>query len=470
MLVPFATGSRRGKAFAVDTEHLVNFYPEYTQSPYARAIASLVGRPGYTLLGNFGENPARGLEAMGANLYVVFLGNLLEVSTAGVGTDKGALDTIEGNVSMAENGNELVLVDGTSGYSYLKDADDFAKITSGGFPSNPGHVTIQDDFFLVQKANTEEWYKSALGDGRTWDALDVAKAQKSPDRLLTLIGDHGEIWLFGEASVEIWQNVGSVAGTTFPFARLDGAHIQRGIHAPWSLARFNDTLAALMVSPESGLVEVCQFRGYQPVSISVGAMNDRIKAYASSIDAIGFVYSSANQEFYVLAFPSAGETWAYDHRSGEWFEMRHSYGERWLPERHAYLLGNQYVDDRETGNIYRLDETLYDDNGTSIHGQITGYHIQDQDQYLFHHELELYFERGTALATGQGSNPKAHLRWSNDGGRTFGNWHAKAIGEIGEYGHRARWRNLGLARDRVYEVRVSDPIKRVLVGARFDVG
>ena len=42
-----------------------------------------------------------------------------------------------------------------------------------------------------------------------------------------------------------------------------------------------------------------------------------------------------------------------------------------------------------------------------------------------------------------------------------------AIGQIGEYQRRALWNRLGTSRGRVYEVSISDPVKRVLIAANL---
>ena len=66
-----------------------------------------------------------------------------------------------------------------------------------------------------------------------------------------------------------------------------------------------------------------------------------------------------------------------------------------------------------------------------------------------------------------GADPQAMLRWSNDGGSTYSNEHWTTIGKIGKYKNRAIWRRLGTARDRVFEVVVSDPINAVIVSANL---
>ena len=62
-------------------------------------------------------------------------------------------------------------------------------------------------------------------------------------------------------------------------------------------------------------------------------------------------------------------------------------------------------------------------------------------------------------------NPQAMLRWSDDGGFTWSHEHWRSIGIQGAYKNRAKWNRLGRARDRVYEVTVSDPVPRDVIGA-----
>jgi hypothetical protein len=96
-----------------------------------------------------------------------------------------------------------------------------------------------------------------------------------------------------------------------------------------------------------------------------------------------------------------------------------------------------------------------------------------QRQYF--DELQIQFQPGVGL-TGittplnnevVGADPQAMLRWSNDGGSTWSSEHWTSIGLIGKYKNRAIWRRLGQARDRVFEVVVSDPINAVIISANL---
>ena len=64
--------------------------------------------------------------------------------------------------------------------------------------------------------------------------------------------------------------------------------------------------------------------------------------------------------------------------------------------------------------------------------------------------------------------PMVMLRWSDNSGHTWSNEHWKDAGASGEYRKRVIWRRLGKARDRVYEVMVSDPVIWRLVDAHLN--
>jgi hypothetical protein len=93
---------------------------------------------------------------------------------------------------------------------------------------------------------------------------------------------------------------------------------------------------------------------------------------------------------------------------------------------------------------------------------VTSRHSDNQNEVAWH-ALQILFDAGTGLVTGQGSDPQAMLRWSNDNGYTYGNSHWASFGKIGQYGLRVIWRKLGRAYNRVYELRVTDPVNATIV-------
>ena len=88
---------------------------------------------------------------------------------------------------------------------------------------------------------------------------------------------------------------------------------------------------------------------------------------------------------------------------------------------------------------------------------------------MFYHAFQIELETGLGLSSGQGVDPQAMVRWSDDGGHTWSHEHWVSAGAEGNYGARAIWRRLGMGRDRVFEVVVSDPIPWRIMSAFIDV-
>lgn len=98
---------------------------------------------------------------------------------------------------------------------------------------------------------------------------------------------------------------------------------------------------------------------------------------------------------------------------------------------------------------------------------------QNNLKRTFQHALQLDCESGVGLdSTGLGTDPLVSLRWSDDGGHTWSNKHYRKLGKIGKTGTRVIWRRLGSTeklRDRVYEITVTDPVKRAFTAAELDL-
>ncbi len=79
-------------------------------------------------------------------------------------------------------------------------------------------------------------------------------------------------------------------------------------------------------------------------------------------------------------------------------------------------------------------------------------------------------ETGIGLdGVGQGTNPQVMLRFSDDGGHSWSNEKWANIGAIGHRRVRAIWRRLGHARDRVFEITITDPVPVTLIGVEMQV-
>ena len=127
--------------------------------------------------------------------------------------------------------------------------------------------------------------------------------------------------------------------------------------------------------------------------------------------------------------------------------------------------------DGGTPTVYRMASNLVTDvDGREIRRMRRAPAISRENQRVFYAAFELDLENGLGTLAGQGEDPQVMLRWSNDGGRTWGPETWRGAGKQGEYRKRVRWNRLGMARRRVFEVATSDPIPWRLVGAYLTLG
>jgi hypothetical protein len=339
--------------------------------------------------------------------------------------------------------------------------------TDGAFQGG-GTVDITDNFFVYNYPDTQLWAASDLLSPLT-DPLSFASKDGSPDDLVSIIVDRREVYLLGEMSSEVWINSG---GVPFPFTRIPGTSTQQGIAAQFSMARMGNSFAYVSKN-NRGEAMIVRMNGYFPERISTHAVETTL-VNQNVENAIAWTYQLEGHEVYVVSFPSIGPgglTWAYDQTTGLWHKWLYRNNQNEY-ERHrgnccAFFNQQVLVGDYENGKIYQLSRNFYTDDGDIIRRLRRAPHITSDLQRQYFHELQIQFQPGVGLSTGQGQDPQAMLRWSSDGGSTWSNEYWTSIGKQGKFLNRAIWRRLGFARDRVFEVSITDPVKAVIISANL---
>jgi hypothetical protein len=345
--------------------------------------------------------------------------------------------------------------------------------TDGAFTGGSS-VDVVDNYFIYNRPHTQQYASSDLLSPITY-GLAFASKFTGPDDLVSLIVDHGQIYLLGEKTSEVWADIGTFP---FPFQRIPGASSQHGIAAEFSMARFGNSFAYVSRN-DRGQAVIVQMNGYFPQRISTHAVENTLVNQNIS-DAVAYTYQLEGHECYVVSFPSLDLTWVYDGSTQMWHKWlwcdnQNNY-KRHRSNCSALFQGSVLVGDWENGQIYRLDPNNYTDNGQHIRRMRRCPHLVTDFQRQYFEELQIQFQPGVGLQGIEtfplgdndiGINPQAMLRWSNDGGSTWSNEHWAGIGKVGKYQNRIIWRRLGWARDRIYEVVVTDPVKAVIVSANL---
>jgi hypothetical protein len=453
-------------------DRCVNWYPEQIELASGQSGFALYPVPGYLAISSVAA-PFRGGYTLNGQTFAVGGSNLYELTNI---TATSATATLRGSglnnpdnqpCTFACNGDggfQLLLSSGSQLYLYDLRSQVFSALNVAA-----SYCGFLDGFFLALDPSTSTFKISALEDGSAsqWDATQVAQRNDAPDKWLGMQVVRKEIWFFGSQTSNVFYNAGLAP---FPFIPNPSVFVDEGGTAPWSIATLGGAPVWLAQTKAGGGV-VKRANGYTPERISTHALEWAMSLYPTLLDAQGWVYSELGHTFYVLKFPAAGATWVYDESTGLWHERGDFNGYDFSGEHvygHMFAAGYHLTGDA-AGVIYRQGvdiATGIDGNGRRRLRRAP--HLSSDGKRLIVDRLQVEFEAGLALLTGQGSNPAFSLRWSDDGGQTWGSWHDCSAGVRGAYKARAIWRRLGLSRDRVFELQASDPIPWRIVDAFID--
>lgn len=466
-----------------DAQECINFFAEVdpVKAQGSRGVVALYPTPGLQLRCQLPAGEVRALFTLSGFQYLMAVCNnkAYLIDTSFVATQVGTLTTSTGIVSITEtnttaDGYTVYIVDGPNRYTYVLANNTFTTLPGTDGPWQGATVADNvDNYVIYNEPGSQNWACTDLASSLSSQALYGTK-DGYVDRLVALIVDRRQVYLLGEVTTEVWTDVGNViAGiTSFPFARVPGTSMQSGCNAPFSIARFANSFI-LVARDTRGDATIEVIEGYQFKRVSTHAVEQSLIGEVTT-DAIGFTYQIEGHEIYVVTFPSIGNglTWCYDLSTGLWHKwlswnaaMNDYY--RCRANCAAYFAGKNIVGDYANGKIYSLENDVYTEDGAPIRRLRRAPHLTSDLQRQYFESFQIQFQPGVGLSTGQGQDPQAMLRWSNDGGSTWSNEHWVTIGKIGQYQNRAIWRRLGWSRDRIFEVVVTDPIKAVIISAEL---
>ena len=479
----FVGASYEAPSIYQDAQECINFFCEIdpTKQPGARGVVAMYPTPGLVKIAQLVTGEVRGLHTMSnQNYFIAVSGSTVyKVDHSYTATIIGTLSSSTGYVSISDNvtnnGMTAYIVDGLNRYTWIENTNTFSTLPSTDGPWQGATVVDSiDGYNIYNQPNTFNWACTDLDSSLSTQAL-YGSANGFPDNINSIIVDRRQVYLLKDVTTEVWTDVGNtITGiTTFPFARVPGTTVQSGVGASFSVARFGASFAAVCKDTR-GDSTIEAMIGYEWQKFSTHAVEQSITNYVTS-DAVAYTYQIEGHEMYVLTFPSVGEyglTWVYDGSTQQWHKWLSWDAEEAVYKRHRSNCGcffnNEYiVGDYENGKLYKILNDVYTEDDAPIRRLRRAPHLTSDLQRQYFESFQIQFQPGVGLSTGQGNDPQAMLRWSNDGGSTWSNEHWVTIGKTGQYANRAIWRRLGWARDRIFEVAISDPVKAVIVSAEL---
>lgn len=432
-----------------DIQRSVNMHLVGMETP-GKAPFIMDSIPGLALFATLGIAIRGGINVEG-RMFVVAGSMLYEISSTGIATSRGTLNTASGVVSMAFGISQLVMVDGPNGYVLTLATNAFQRITAAGFYGSV-RVRFLDNYFLFVHPQTQQFYISAINDATSDDPLDFASAESAPDNLVTLEVDHSEIWLFGELTTEVWFDSGAA---DFPFQRNRGASIEVGCQAAHSVQKLDNSVFWIG-QDVNGSGIIFRSQGFQAQRISTQAVEQAIQASTDLSSATAYTYQDRGLSFYCLNAPGLTSTWCYEVSTGAWHERcdLDSSGNftQHRAQNYVFAFGKRYVGGSD-GNLYELSRTAYTNYlDPLVRMRVTPHDAVPGRLLQF---FSAFFLDCTTGEAALGVDAYVELSWSKDSGASWSNSIMRSIGKTGQRFSRLLWGALGSARDRVWRIKFS---------------
>lgn len=466
-IVPLFGAGISGESQVITAQRRLNCYMENREDGDKTKVA-IIGTPGLKPIFQVNSGLSLPMRAMAGDtnyLYAVAYNQFLQCNpTTGATITANTINTFANQCSIAVSPTQVVIADGNTGYVFTIATSTFTTLASGSTWTAIGAktVTFISGFFVAEQPGTQAFWVSNAFDGSTWNSLATASASSDGDTIMAVDQLSGNLIVFMGRGMEYWQNVGA---SPQPFQPVLSSFNQWGLGAIFSRVHLHQSLFFLAVNT-NGTAQVVKANYYSVNVISTPDLEYIINNFSTFSDAVGLTYNAGKHPMYQITFPTGNRSFLYDDSTGIWSEVQT--GTSVIPVRHwgnlsAVAAGTNFISDYASNQIYTMSPTTYTDNTTqTIIRQIITRHVLSQFNRVRISLLYIDMETGVGLQSGQGSNPQIMLKSSKDNGRTWSAERWVTLGKIGAYLTRVIWRRFGSARDYVFSITMSDPVKFVI--------
>lgn len=477
--LPLAKGYYKSETLPLAAMECINLIPVIPETPTI-STEILVGSPGLELLAtvtdiNRGAHVFNGIPYFvnGTRLY------RLDVTLDGLGnevwttTDLGEIPGEE-RVSIANNGAQMCIVVpelAETFNTYIVDTDDLiTQVSDAGFSGPASSVLFVSGFFVFTSTDGNSFFKSALRNGLSYNALDFANAESDPDPIAGQVVYRNQLFIFGSKTMEGYQIVDT---PDFPFI-FSGVVERKGLIAQATLTEVDGRLYWLG-STARERPQILMYEGGPPISISTRAIEVALKKFSQEELEAAFSWDYAEDGADFIAFVFSSTAFVYDLSTQLWHERKSVNNEAQIVgyrisnivDAYGYLIAGDVLN----GSIGRLSKETKTEYGNTIQRRIVLPPIDNKGDVTIVSQVELVAQTGVGtLENLPGDEANIRLSWSDDGGRTFDGPFTESLGEIGEHNHRVIWSECGsFDRSRMFALDVSDPIDIGLYKLEVDI-
>lgn len=360
--------------------------------------------------------------------------------------------TVDGTNFYAANGGRIVYTPVSGVPAYIADLDAPTTVTQIAFL----------DGYIMAIDGSNKFYWSDVNAGTSWNALSFATAAGSPDLISALKVYNREIYLFGQRTIEVWENDG-----TTPFSRVPGGLIQSGCSSPSAVIEDENSLYWLDENRR-----LVKFTGKSVERLST-RFDRELQSLAKVSDAIAQKIQIDGYVFFVFTFPFDNRTLVFNQTVedwGEWgrWDLADAEYKRWIGSAYCYAekWGVHLIGRRDSLIVSELARKYTGDDADLIRlARVTGHIDNGTSKIKQCNEMRFRAKRGAGLSD---RTPKLMLRYKLDN-RTWSNIKEFSLGNVGEYEIVLRDLRRHQYRTKQYEFSATDAVEVVFSNAEEDV-
>jgi len=398
--------------------------------------------------------PADGIVALGAGpgidrgaiswnglLYRVMGTKLVSISSTNVVTVIG--DVGGTNLVTFDYSFDYLAVASSGKFFLYKPATGLQQVTDVDLGTVLDFVWV-DGYFMT----TDGSYLvvTELNDPFSVNPLKYGSSEADPDPIVALMKVKNEVYALNRNTIEVFNNVG---GSLFPFQRVEGAQVQRGVVGTNACCLFMDTIAFLGGGRNES-VGVWVISAGIAEKVSSREMDQILADYTEAELSLVHLESRVNKDFRQLYIHLPDQTLVFDGASTAkagtpvWYILTTSIVEKaeYRAQNFIWIYNRWIVGDTKSVNFGYLTDTL-----SSHWGELNGWEfstviVYNESRGLIFHELELIALTGNAIF---GADPSIWTSYTEDG-RTWSQERVCKAGLTGVRGKRLSWLRQGRMR------------------------
>lgn len=407
--------------------------------PKDQGISQGYLRPAYGIV-QFGVGTGidRGAINWNGVYYRVMGTKLLSIDSAGVYTIIGDVGGT-GSVTFDYSFDRLAIV--SSGSLYYWNGAVLEIVTDPDLGICKDIVWVDGYFMSTDGTNL---IVTELNDPMSINPLKYGSSEADPDPVNGLLKVRNEVYAMNRYTIEVFDNVG---GVNFPFARVSGAQIQKGVIGTRGACIISDMIA-FMGSARNETPSIYLGANATANRIATDEIDQILLDYTETqlSEVVLEVVTNKGNQYLLVHLPD--QTLAYDHNTSQlsgqriWFILTTSIiGKGQFRAKNIVWCYDRWL----CGDPTSASHGYFDDAISSHYGNINGWDfgtsiIYNEGRGAIFHELELVSLTGRVAL---GKDPTIYTQYSTDG-LVWSNEKFVKVGKQGDRNKRIVWFSQGM--------------------------